>query len=154
MNETKKHQTSERCPSCNQWVTTEVEHKDLPKSVDVFCTPNDNADKTWKVIIVNHMKKETIEFEASNMKDCRFFIENVAFRMHRPNHRISVRFPSSRYDDSSSRLLGVDWNDYADDICRSKKKGWYEDVVAKAGRSAVKGANKIHRLGYKKVDVK
>jgi|8_EtaG_2_1085327.scaffolds.fasta_scaffold13603_1 hypothetical protein len=144
-----------KCPTCSQWVSEEVEIKTLPKSVEVLCVPDDNEDETWTITMIDHINDETSEFVATNMKDARWFITNVAFKMHRPEHRISVVFPTSRFD-RATRLSHIEFNDWADEQFKERRKGrldWFSDMVAKSGRSAVRGSNATHRLGFEDKDV-
>lgn len=151
INTYKKHS---KCPTCSQWVSEEVEIKSLPKSVDVLCVPDDNEDCTWSVTMTDYRNNEISEFTATNMKDVRWFIENVAIKLHRPDHRFSVVFPKSRYD-RHSRISKIEFNEWADENLKVRKKrtDWYSKLVSKASNDAVRGSNVTNRLGYNNDDV-
>lgn len=148
INTYKKHS---KCPTCTQWVTEEVEIESLPKSVDVLCVPDDNEDCTWSITIVDHRLDSISDFTATDMKDVRWFVENVAIKLHRPDHRFSVVFPTSRFD-RCSRISKIEWNDWADDNLKIRKNriDWYQKLVDKASSGAVRGSNITNRLGYNK----
>jgi len=143
-----------KCPTCSQSVSKQIVIASLPKSAEVLCVPNDDEHNTWSVTLTDYRNDNTTEFTASNMKDVRWFIENVAIKLHRPEHRFSVVFPTSRYD-RHSRISKIEFNEWADENLKVRKNrtDWYSKLVSKATKDAVRGSNVTSRLGYSNHDV-
>ena len=132
-----------------------IEIKTLPRSISVYVVPNDNKQKTWNVVIYNHFVNDEMVHEATSMKDVHWFIKNVAFKMHRLNHRFSVEIAKSKFA-TATTINRLEFDDWFKDTTKERdtRLDWYQDVLDKASRKHVRLANKHERLGYKNTDAK
>lgn len=144
------------CQTCGQSHTVEevVDVESLPMGIECLIVPNDDADKTWTLTIIDHTPMSNnsvgVDMVLSDMKACLWNIENVAFTLHKIGYRFVVSTPTSRFD-THSRINRLEWNDWSKNATTSKKNrmDWYSDLVAKASRGSVRSANKNNRLGVK-----
>tara|TARA_R100001377_G_C3162269_1_gene100093 strand:- start:32 stop:466 length:435 start_codon:yes stop_codon:yes gene_type:complete len=120
MKQTTTLRKTERCHSCNQWHTSEVEVPAIDVGTEVFVVPN-IENNSWDVTIDAKDRDILHSFEATDMPEVRYLIQHVAFNLHNHEKGLNVFFPTSEYQ-THRRINSLSLNSFLDGQEEATKK--------------------------------
>jgi len=110
--ETTTYNETCRCETCGQWTEKEVTIEALPTGTEVAVVPNYEDGKYE--ITINWIDRGIIQsFDADNYADIRYYIQDVAFKLHNHHKALVVSLITSSYN-THRRVNSVSLSNFLD----------------------------------------